>query len=519
MNRSSRRGFLSDVGRGMLIASVGSALAADLGTSSAWAEDGAEALTFGPLEPLVVLMQETPPDKLMPLLVERLRAGTELRELVAAAALANARTFGGEDYVGFHTMMAMTPAWQMSRELPAQRQALPVLKVLYRNTSRIQAHGGRASEVLHPVAAAEAAGGQNGNDLRDAVRRTDLEGAERMFAAFSLEGPEDSFNHLLHMVQDGHEVHRVALPYRAWSLIELVGPEHAHTLLRQSIRYCVESERKPRIVEYFSNSREIIPRLLDQYHLMDAMAGSREAEDGWIDETSRAIFAATPEQAAETVAAALADGMSPNAVGEAISLAANQLILRDVGRLAAHAQPNKPAGSVHGDSIGVHACDSANAWRNMARVGNNRNRAVCLMLAGYQMAQDRDHGARDFLNWQPWPTSEALSKTTATDPATLLAEADAAIAANDQAQATALIHRYGELGHEPRAAFDLLLRHSTAQDGALHAEKYYRTVCEEYAATRPAFRWRQVTALARVVASGHGQAAPGFAQACELLGV
>src|SRR5437868_15143599 len=103
MNGRSRREFLADVGRGTLAASLGAGLVADLGLAPARAE-GPDRLTFGPLEPLVGLMQDTPPDKLQPLLVKRLRDGTELRELVAAAALANARTFGGEDYTGYHTL-------------------------------------------------------------------------------------------------------------------------------------------------------------------------------------------------------------------------------------------------------------------------------------------------------------------------------------------------------------------------------------------------------------------------------
>jgi hypothetical protein len=61
----------------------------------------------------------------------------------------------------------------------------------------------------------------------------------------------------------------------------------------------------------------------------------------------------------------------------------------------------------------------------------------------------------------------------------------------------------------------------------LHSEKYYRTVTEEFAATRPAFRWRHLVGLARVTASmhgydrkdSHGHRAPGYEQACKLLGV
>jgi len=130
----NRREFLSDVGKGALIASVGCAVAGDLGLASVRAEavegGGPERLTFGALESLVGLLQETSIDRLVPVAIEKLETGTGLSDLVAAGALANARTFGGEDYVGFHTLMAFAPAFHMSRALPEGRQALPVIKVL-----------------------------------------------------------------------------------------------------------------------------------------------------------------------------------------------------------------------------------------------------------------------------------------------------------------------------------------------------------------------------------------------------
>ena len=76
-----------------------------------------------------------------------------------------------------------------------------------------------------------------------------------------------------------------------------------------------------------------------------------------------------------------------------------------------------------------------------------------------------------------------------------------------------------ELGHPARPIFDLLLRYAVSEDGALHAEKYYRTVTEEFVSTRPAFRWRQLVALARVTASEYGRPAPGIAEARSLLGL
>src|SRR5258706_3449936 len=147
LNPRTRRRFLGDVGKGMLIATIGPMLAADLGLAQEPQGD-AEAINFGPLEGLVCLLQETPINKLNALLVEKLRGGTDLKTLTAAAALANARTFGGEDYVGFHTMMALGPAYGMSRLLPDNLAPLPVIKVLQRNTNRIHACGGPRKQIV-----------------------------------------------------------------------------------------------------------------------------------------------------------------------------------------------------------------------------------------------------------------------------------------------------------------------------------------------------------------------------------
>jgi hypothetical protein len=515
----NRREFLAEVGRGMVIASVGAGMAVDLGLASARAAADADKLTFGPLEPLVGFMQDTSPGQLLPQLVEKLRGGTALRELVAAAALANARTFGGEDYTGYHTLMALAPAFEMSRELPVERQALPVFKVLYRNSQRMQEKGGRTAEVLHTVRPAELTSNRAGGEvLLNAVRRKDKEVAERTFAALAGQSTTEAFEQLLVAVQDAQEVHRVVLPYRAYALLDIVGREHAHTLLRQSVRYCVDNE-SPKYSAHYAGSRALLPKLFDRFGLAGRTPGNRSMDDAQLEELSQTIFRSSADQSAEAVAAALAEGFSPDTIGEAISLAANQLILRDAGRPANAAQPGKPAGSVHGASIGVHGCDAANAWRNMARIAGPRNKFACLILAAYQVALDRTDPGVDFVGWQPRPWAEHMRTVTVSDPADLLREAEAAIHANDQARACAAVARIGVLGQPAKPVFDLLLRYAVSEDGALHAEKYYRTVSEEFAATRPAFRWRQLVALARVTASEYGQPAPGYADSCRLLGV
>jgi hypothetical protein len=498
------------------MAGLGTTLAADLGLARVYADAGEKALSFGKLEPLVALMQDTPPAQLTAVLVDKLKNGTDLQTLVAAGALANARTFGGQDYVGFHTFMALAPAYRMAQELPTLEQPLPVLKVLYRNANRIQEFGGRKAEVLHEIEMEAIPDGVvAGEHLREVTRTGDIEKADRTFASIAKGPVGEAFNHLQFEVQDEVDVHRTVLAWRAWDSLELVGQEWAHCLLRQSIRYCASTENRMKEKGYpRSPVRTVLPKLLDQYNLLSKGVGQKVGDDSWMRQLATTIFRGNREQAADAAAQAIAEGFAPESVAEAMSLAANMLVLHDPGRPERWSNKEKPAGSCHGDSVGVHASDAANAWRNICRVSNPRNVIASLIVGSYHTG-----GQSELSNKQPYPFAEHLAEVKTSDQRELLGEMDTAIQAKDQLRTAALVARYGQLGYEPRKVFDLLLKYATSQDGALHAEKYYHTVTAEFASMRPAFRWGQLVALGRVTASEYGYRSPGFDEAKKLLNV
>ncbi len=400
-----------------------------------------------------------------------------------------------------------TPAPSAARTTPATTRSWPWRRPSrwpascpHRNTRRIQECGGRKKEVLHPVAAAELPTDRPGGEvLREATRKRDKDGADRIFAALAKGPVGEAYNHLQFSIQDEADVHRVVLAWRAWATLDLVGKEHAHTLLRQSVRYCIDEDGGGR-----GGVRAVLPKLFDQYKLAGRTPGDRKAEDAWVERLALTIYGGDGARAADAAAAALAEGFSPEAVGEAISLAANRLVLCDPGRRKENASPEKPEGSVHGASVGVHASDSANAWRNIARVSNARNTYASLIVGAFHTAGQS--GGQDK---QPQPLPEQLEKVQAKEADTLLRDAEAAVKEKDQARAAALVHRYGEQGHPERPVVDLLLRYAVSEDGALHAEKYYRTVTEEF----------HLVALARVTASECGFPAPGYVEACRLLKV
>ena len=512
----SRRSFLTSVGRGTLLATLGPAFAVDLGlVPKAFAEELDSTLRFGDLEPLVCELQDTPVERLQAKLAEKLKGGLPLKTLVAAGALANARTFGGEDYIGFHTFMALGPALKMSALMPKGSEALPVFKVLYRNSNRIQEYGGRESETLHAMSASTPVNEANAAALHAAIVAKDTNHAEQILAAFVAGDRRSALDALIPAIQDNPEVHRTVLPYRAWDMQEIVGTEHALTLLRQSLRYCVKAEPGRRAD--WDEHGNMLVSLLDEFHLDGKDPGTMPAEDAFVEHLSETFATASPTDAARAAASALLEGYQPAIIGEAISLAASLLVLRDRGRLPQWEDKLKPPGCVHGDSTGVHASDAANAWRNLAKVSSGRNVFACLIIGAWQVARDR--GNPENLLASPLPVKHHLDRLSKTDADGLLAQLDDAIQNNLQAHATAIAHRYGELALPEERLFKTMLKYAVSEDGALHAEKYFYTVWDDFHATRPSARWRYMTSLARVTASEFGSPAAGQAEARELLGI
>jgi hypothetical protein len=392
---------------------------------------------------------------------------------------------------------------------------LPVLKVLYRNTARIQ-QVGPGKRTLRPVDAGSDRRTPTvdvfGPELRQLVRQADMDRAEQLFARVVARDKKIAFNTLLWTIADEVDVHRFVLAFRGMSLIDVAGEEHAHTLLRQCVRHCVDFEQS-RIAKGRAPSpiRDEVPKLIDEFKLVTTPLGNRDLDDAAVDELAMTIYRSDRVNASRAVAAALADGVSTRSICEAISLACNQLTLRQSGN------PLR----THGASAGVHGSDAANAWRHMVSHANELNTKVGLLVSAWHTGH--------YTPWDtdPYPLENHFEKVRSDKADELLGVAEEAIRGNDQPTASAAIYRYGERGHDPRPVFDLLLRYAISEDGRLHSEKFYRTVAEEYALARPAFRWRHLVALARVTASAyaydvddnHGHRAPGYEDACGLLGV
>ncbi len=503
-----RRQFLRSIGAGALCAGLGPSLSQDLGLLAADIKEPTHKLTFGNYERLVSLIQETPLDRFLPTIVKEYQAGTSLEDLVAATALANTRCFGGEDYIGFHSLMALCPAYHLAR-YSGKTDLTPLLKVMYRNARQMQTRQGKG-DVLAPIET-HSAKPLTSTGIRDAVRQQNCLEAEQSLSVITAANSVQGFEALQSTIQDDINVHRVVLAWRCWELLPFTGVDQAQTMLRQSIHFCVDSERD-RIAHQQPEPavRSATVKLIDQYHLTSLNPGNRQADDAWIAALAHTIHQGTREAAAEAVAGSLADGFSLDSIGQALAMAANRLLLCDPGLAKKYDSPEMPAGSVHGASVGVHASDAANAWNHIARTSSSQNAILSLIVGAYHTGGQASGG-------EPYPQPADREAVANLPDDHLLAQTDEAIRARDQRRTAALIDRYHSADRPVDDLWDLLRRYAISEDGSLHAEKYFHTAREEFHAARPAHRWGQLISLGRVSASQFGRPAPGLDQAKQLL--
>jgi hypothetical protein len=175
-------------------------------------------------------------------------------------------------------------------------------------------------ETLKPVFSPQSDGKPpTGEQLREAVRNCDLAQAEELFARICREPLDRAYNLLQPAVQDLPMVHRVVLAHRSWELAKLLGPDHAHTLLRQSLQYCAREEEGIKMEKGhpYLDIRTLVPKALDQHGLLAREPGKRKPDDQWVDALANTIYRSNSQEAVDITAAALAEGMQSDATPKA----------------------------------------------------------------------------------------------------------------------------------------------------------------------------------------------------------
>src|SRR6266481_5663431 len=326
------------------------------------------------IEPLVRLLEETPREKLLEEVGQRIRGGTSYREIVAALLLAGVKNVQPRPGVGFefHAVLVVNSAHLASISSPDEQRWLPIFWALdyFKSSQAVSAQKGRErgegdwtmapvdeGRVPPPHKALQA--------FTDAMDRWDeaaadaavaglarTAGANELFDVFARYGCRD-FRSI------GHKAIFVA---NSWRTLNTVGWQYAEPVLR-SLAYAL-------LAREGANNPAESDLDADRPGRKNA-ALARKFRDDWqsgkIDshathDVLATIYAGDSDQICNQILETINNGVSPQSVWDALLVGAGELLMRQPG------------------IVGIHTLTSTNAMRYAFGACSNDETRKLLLL-------------------------------------------------------------------------------------------------------------------------------------------
>jgi len=473
------------------------------------------------IEPLVHFVEETPPEHIVARTHDKLAAGTPVKEMLLAGALAVVRSSDlppGHHGGPLHPLAGLHAVRHMAARLPGEYARLPVIQNVAVANKHIHspamgpfilAHAEPVSENDSVEATLES--------FRYAVSRGVYNACDHYFL-YLLErlSPMQVLEHLLQVgiAKNQLDDHYFLFPVFTWRALEYLGWEYAKYIGRAPVRYV---------------TRPTMPASLDDVDGLIATFGLLERDMRFAtgeDETP-ALTALADEigrcnkfsEVPGLLARALADGLSLEGAGEALSVGGSTLFLR----------------SQTGNPMDVHINTGANTRRYLLKQGElslrTKLRALLVWHTGPEVLMAQRMLAPAV---QPEPERVAALPSRAQDD--LLADIEALIASlpvgerlpkanlatwrstDEVKQAAALAQQYANAGYAAEALITLLGKIACRDNFTeMHALKHHQATYEEFHATRPSLRWRHLVAAVQAAAISHGRIQDVYEHAAEVM--
>lgn len=461
------------------------------------------------IEPLVQLVEETPPERIVARTHEMLAAGTGFRDMLLASTLAVVRSSDlppGHHGGPLHPLAGLHAVRHVAARLPGEYAMLPVIQHVAVANKHIH------SPAMGPYILAEAqpvseSGSVEGTvkAFRQAVSRGVYNACDHYFL-YLLErlSPMQVLEHLLEVGIPKNQLddHYFLFPVFTWRALEYFGWEYARHIGRAPVRYITRPTAP--------TSLDDVNALIDKYELLDRDLRPGTAEDetdavtALADEIGRVDdFAAIPGM----LARALANGLSLEGAGEALSVGGSTLFLR----------------SQTGNPMDVHINTGANTRRYLLRQPELSRRIKLQALLVWNTGPEVRMAQR-MLASEPQPAPARVAALPVRTQAELLDEITTLIdrlpvgerlpAANlaswrstdEVKQAAALAQQYADRGYSPGPLITMLGKIACRDNFTeLHAFKHHQATYEEFHATRPSLRWRHLVAAVQAAAISHGR--------------
>jgi hypothetical protein len=474
------------------------------------------------IEPLVQFIEETSPDEILDRTLDKLRAGVPTQTMLTASALAVTRSTDlppGHHGGPLHPLVGLHAISQLVARLEGEERFLPVMQHVALSNKHIH-HPAMGPYALLEFAP-ENAGGVEATKAAylAAINRGENNKADHLFLWLWDNAPRmEVFDLLLSIAIPKNVVddHYFAFPAFTWRALEneAVDPEYFSVLMRPAVRYVSRYPVPPAVPE--------IDMLIEEHQLMTRVTRQESGEDetAAIGELGEAIgrvdvFKDIPVLMAQ----ALADGLSVEGAGEALSIGAAGLFLRSLG----------------GNPMDVHLHTSANLRRYLLNFEGLSLRNKLLLLMTWQSGPEiRSTASR--LQPAPQPDWTAVAALPPRSQEALLdaiahsiynqPPTDWSTVSNlglmravPEVRATVnLAQQYVNCGYDAKALIARLAEivcHDNFTE--MHAFKHHQAIVEEFYATREPWRWMHLVCGVQAAAISFGKNMAVYEEALELL--
>ncbi|HZT90205.1 MAG TPA: hypothetical protein VFA12_19720 [Stellaceae bacterium] len=480
------------------------------------------------IEPLVQFIEETPPAEIVDRALEKLRGGVPIKTMLTASALAVTRSTEmppGHHGGPLHPLAGVYPVAKLAERLEGEQKYLPVLQHVALTNKHIN-HPAMGPYQLLDFEPADAGGFEAAKtSFLMAVGRGEWNQSDHIFQWLWKNAPAIQVFDLLMSVaitKNWNDDHYFMFPGTVWRAFEsgVIDKEYLPVLMRPVARYVTRSPVLP--LNPVASPMPEIEGLIEEHGLLTRILRQRTGDDetAAIGALGEAIGAVSVySDIPKLMAKALADGLSLEGGGEALSIGAAGLFLR----------------SLTGNPMDVHLHTSANLRRYLLRVDGLSLKTKLLLLLTWHTGPEV-RSTQNRMEPAPQPDKaavaalpprsqeallDAITHSIYTQPPTDWSKVTnlGMMRAVPEVKGTVnLAQQYMDLGYDPRA-FIARLAEIVCHDNftEMHAFKHHQAIVEEFHTTREPWRWMHLVCGAQAAAISFGKNMAVYEEYLELL--
>ncbi len=461
------------------------------------------------IEPLVQFIEDTPPAEIVDRTLDKLRAGVPIKTMLTASALAVTRSTDlppGHHGGPLHPLVGIHAISHLAERLEGEQSFLPVVQHVALSNKHIHhpAMGPYTLLEFEP----EDAGGVEATKAAfyAACARGESNKADHLFLWLWDHVPPIEALDLLFTVAIPKNIvddHYFAYPGFTWRALETLGQEHLKTLMRPAVRYVTRFPVAPAILD--------IDDVIEENDLLNRVTRQKSGDDetAAIGELGEALGAvSTFAELPKLMGKALADGLSLEGAGEALSIGAAILFTRSRG----------------GNPMAVHLHTSANIRRYLLKLdGLSLKNKLLLLLTWHSGPEIRSTAFRMDPGPHPDPAKvaalpprsqeellEAIRESIVNQPETdwsKVTNLGQMMAVPEVRESMCLAQQYVNCGYDPKPLIQVLAE-IVCRDNftEMHAFKHHQAIVEEYYATREPWRGMHLVCGVQAAAISSGKA-------------